>query len=289
MPLDHPRTRGAHEPSPATGVVDGGVRIALARLRRATGVSVTFSGQVTETGIMLNRFDGPIVGPLRGARLAAGRGLGGRVVSQGRALAIPDYVRAAGITHEYDEIIRAEALRAMVAAPVVVARRPVAVLYAALRTSQHALDQLLTAVDAEARQLEQELAVQEALRRPHDASQHEPGMPVRRVDEAYARLRSLAATIEDPGLSAQLLETAGLLAPLPSDRATCTAATVTLTPRERDVLALLTAGHSNQDIATHLGVGLHTVKGHLKNLFVKLDATNRVHAVAEARRRLLVN
>ena len=171
----------------------------------------------------------------------------------------------------------------------VVARRPVAVLYAALRTSQHLLDQLLAAVDAEARQLEQELAVHEALRRPHGASHREPGVPVPRVDEAYARLQSLAATIEDPSLSAQLLETAGLLAPRPSDRTTRTAATVTLTPRERDVLALLAAGHSNQDIAMRLGVGLHTVKGHLKNLFVKLNATNRVRAVAEARRRLLVN
>jgi DNA-binding CsgD family transcriptional regulator len=52
-----------------------------------------------------------------------------------------------------------------------------------------------------------------------------------------------------------------------------------LTPRERDVLALLADGLRNRDIASRLGVSEHTVKFHLASIFGKLGAATRTEAV----------
>jgi LuxR family maltose regulon positive regulatory protein len=56
-----------------------------------------------------------------------------------------------------------------------------------------------------------------------------------------------------------------------------------LSPRELEVLRLLAAGCSNQEIASSLVVALSTVKSHVKNILMKLDAENRTQAVAHAR------
>lgn len=56
-----------------------------------------------------------------------------------------------------------------------------------------------------------------------------------------------------------------------------------LSEREMDVLRLLAAGLSNQQIAERLMVALSTVKSHVKNILMKLDAENRTGAVAKAR------
>jgi DNA-binding NarL/FixJ family response regulator len=62
----------------------------------------------------------------------------------------------------------------------------------------------------------------------------------------------------------------------------------TLTPRERDVLALTGAGLSNQEIAEQLHLGVTTVKTHLANLMTKTGAANRVRLAVLAVRAGLV-
>src|SRR5262249_29704274 len=57
-----------------------------------------------------------------------------------------------------------------------------------------------------------------------------------------------------------------------------------LTEREREVLALVAAGASNDEIAAHLVISIHTVKTHLTHIFGKLGASSRTQAVAHARR-----
>jgi DNA-binding CsgD family transcriptional regulator len=57
-----------------------------------------------------------------------------------------------------------------------------------------------------------------------------------------------------------------------------------LTPREREVLALLAEGASNKAIARRLGISVHTAKFHVGSLIDKLDATGRTDAVAHAAR-----
>lgn len=63
---------------------------------------------------------------------------------------------------------------------------------------------------------------------------------------------------------------------------------VGLTGRESDVLQLLAEGCCNKSIARELGIGVGTVKTHVKGLFDKLGATARTHAVVLATRRGLV-
>jgi LuxR family maltose regulon positive regulatory protein len=56
-----------------------------------------------------------------------------------------------------------------------------------------------------------------------------------------------------------------------------------LTAKEREVLTLLNRNLSNKEIALAMSVGDQTVKWHVKNVFNKLNAANRKHAVARAR------
>jgi LuxR family maltose regulon positive regulatory protein len=56
-----------------------------------------------------------------------------------------------------------------------------------------------------------------------------------------------------------------------------------LTPKEREVMDLLARNLSNKEIGRAMQVGETTVKWHVKNLFVKLDAGTRKQAVLRAR------
>ena len=62
-----------------------------------------------------------------------------------------------------------------------------------------------------------------------------------------------------------------------------------LTPRERDVLALMAEGASNKAIARQLGISVHTAKFHVGSILDKLDATGRTDAVAHAARRGVIH
>jgi DNA-binding NarL/FixJ family response regulator len=53
-----------------------------------------------------------------------------------------------------------------------------------------------------------------------------------------------------------------------------------LTRRQRDVLEQLTAGHSNEEIATNLGISPKTVNSHITAIFTKLGVHNRTQAAA---------
>lgn len=53
----------------------------------------------------------------------------------------------------------------------------------------------------------------------------------------------------------------------------------TVTRREREVLALVAAGHTNHEIAQELHIGLGTAKTHVARLLMKLDARDRVQLV----------
>ncbi|MGW2210731.1 response regulator [Streptomyces sp. NPDC001781] len=56
-----------------------------------------------------------------------------------------------------------------------------------------------------------------------------------------------------------------------------------LTPRERDVLTLLSRGDTNADIAAALGMRESTVKAHVSRILTALDVSNRVQAALLAR------
>jgi LuxR family transcriptional regulator of csgAB operon len=64
--------------------------------------------------------------------------------------------------------------------------------------------------------------------------------------------------------------------------AASSASTVKLSPKERQLLALLSQGCSNDVIASRLAISPHTVKTHFYNLYRKLQVRNRVQAATWA-------
>lgn len=56
-----------------------------------------------------------------------------------------------------------------------------------------------------------------------------------------------------------------------------------LSPREREVLALVAQGCSNRQVARQLLIGEATVKTHLLNAFAKLEVSDRTRAVTRAK------
>ena len=56
-----------------------------------------------------------------------------------------------------------------------------------------------------------------------------------------------------------------------------------LTGREREVLALIAAGHSNSLIASTLCLSPKTVRNHISNVFAKLHVADRAEAIVRAR------
>ena len=61
-----------------------------------------------------------------------------------------------------------------------------------------------------------------------------------------------------------------------------------LTDREGEVLQLLANGKSNKEIGATLFISEFTVKGHLRNIFTKLNVLSRTEAISSAARRGLV-
>lgn len=111
---------------------------------------------------------------------------------------------------------------------------------------------------------------------------------------------AVALRVGDPALAerlgALLTGVAGLRLALPGEAADIAVveagpagaapvdAEAPLTPREREVLALLAEGVSNKEIARRLGISVHTAKFHVAQLLDKLDASGRTDAVTHAAR-----
>jgi DNA-binding NarL/FixJ family response regulator len=83
-------------------------------------------------------------------------------------------------------------------------------------------------------------------------------------------------TFIDPKL-AGAVAAAGTAAPIPS-----------LTKRERQILALVAAGMTNDRVGAELGISAETVQSHVRNAMVKLEADTRTQAVATAIRQALI-
>lgn len=105
-------------------------------------------------------------------------------------------------------------------------------------------------------------------------------------EELVATLRAVASglVVVQPALSAELMD-ASRVTHSPSN---AVIATMPLTPREREVLALLARGLANKVIASRLGITEHTVKTHVAAVYEKLGAGNRAEAVVAAARRGLI-
>jgi LuxR family transcriptional regulator, maltose regulon positive regulatory protein len=94
-----------------------------------------------------------------------------------------------------------------------------------------------------------------------------------RRDPALAQARTARDALRGLGAAAG--------AALADEFAGTTGATI-LSPREAEVLGLLSRGLSNQQIADELVLSKHTVRRHVSNILTKLDVSSRTAAVAHA-------
>jgi LuxR family maltose regulon positive regulatory protein len=110
------------------------------------------------------------------------------------------------------------------------------------------------------------------------------GMPLLHLLEQYrAKLHAPHAYIEEITNLLRREQTdsaAGSAPPMTRDRQSLTP----LTRRELDILQLLAAGKSNQEIAGERVLTLNTVKKHVANILLKLGVANRTQAVMLAKK-----
>lgn len=99
------------------------------------------------------------------------------------------------------------------------------------------------------------------------AAEHFAQNPAWAVDPVAALIRRLA---DSPDLQ-------------PDDTQTVSGQLIEpLTPRELDLIRFLARGHSNTELSDRLAVSENTVKFHLRNIYAKLGASNRMQAVQAA-------
>lgn len=67
------------------------------------------------------------------------------------------------------------------------------------------------------------------------------------------------------------------------EKNTAVIASLGITLREQEVLALLAAGKSNKEIAEKLGVSPNTIKTQVASLYAKLEVQRRTQAIQKAR------
>lgn len=265
---------------------------ALARLRDATALPLAFGGPVNaQRQVRLTEFAGFTVGALRDVVLGYKLGLGGKVVAMRRPIVVNDYVQTPSISHQYDRIITAEGLRAIVAAPVIVRNEVRGVLYGAVRDSLPLGDRAIHSVLEVARDLEQSIAVRDELARRLDRLDAQASGQLTQPDsprwelvrEAYAELRILAKELGDTPLQQRFStvcdKLSAVVAPTPEP-----GPAPTLSPREIDVLACAALGWTNGEIAADLGLTRETVKSYLRSAMHKLHSHTRLEAVVQARR-----
>jgi LuxR family transcriptional regulator, maltose regulon positive regulatory protein len=125
-----------------------------------------------------------------------------------------------------------------------------------------------------------------------DAGKDEEALSALREALAMAESGGIVRSFADEGPSvARLLEAMAAESPL-SDHASrvlaacrpgAAAPAESLSAREREVLALVALGLSNQEIGERLFLALDSVKGHNRRIFEKLGVQRRTEAVARAR------
>ena len=97
------------------------------------------------------------------------------------------------------------------------------------------------------------------------------------------RTEALCRQVDVPAPLRRYAERLLALPAAPAPPSAVPAPAAPLSAREHEVLRLVAAGRSNQQIAGDLTVTEHTVKKHLSNIFGKLGASSRTQAVAKAR------
>ena len=265
---------------------DDAIRAALTALKTATGIPVAMYGTLlADNRIQVTQWIGLRTPALQNLVIEPGAGVGGRVVTTRRAVGISDYTRANVISHEYDRQIQDEGLHSIVAVPVIVQREIRGVLYVGVHSPVRLGDKVIEEVTMTARCLEQDLAVNAAMRRSESGKgAAKPGRVMNgaeweQVRSTHSKLRMLANRVADDELRKELEQLCDqMVSPVRIKQ------TTKLSARELDVLSCVALGHTNVEAAEEMGIGAETVKSYLRSVMRKLGAHTRYEAVNAARR-----
>lgn len=267
------------------------LRTELRRIAATGVVPVVFGGEVQNSTLHLGEFVGTFTDGLRGLAVRESSGLGGRVIERKNPIAVHDYGRARTITHHYDGPVLAEGLCSVLAVPVVVRGNSRAVMYAAIRERVQLGDRIADVMMQAGRRLANEIAIRDEVDRRVqllDAAADERtahAADTEEIRDVYAELRSIAQTVQQPELQERLRALSGRLAAVGTpDGPSRPTPSITLSPREIDVLSHAALGCTNVDIAERLSLKPETVKSYLRSAMSKLDARSRREAVVTARR-----
>ena len=262
------------------------VRAALSSLKTATGIPVTmYATLLPDNRLQITQWVGLRTPALQNLIIDSGVGVGGRVVSTRRAVGVSDYTRGTTISHENDRVIQDEGLHSIVAVPVTVQREIRGVLYVGVHSPVRLGDKVIEEVTMTARTLEQDLAVNSAMRRADGAKGGAArghvmnGAEWEQVRSTHSKLRMLANRVEDEELRKELETLCDqMVSPVRVKQST------KLSARELDVLSCVALGHTNVEAAEEMGIGAETVKSYLRSVMRKLGAHTRYEAVNAARR-----
>ena len=265
---------------------DDSIRAALTALKTATGIPVAMYGTLlADNRVQITQWIGLRTPALQNLVIDQGAGVGGRVVATRRAVGVSDYMRANVISHEYDKQIQEEGLHSVVAVPVIVQREIRGVLYVGVHSTVRLGDKVIEEVTLTARTLEQDLAVNSALRRQDGGKASTKqgrvmnGAEWEQVRATHSKLRMLANRVDDEGLRKELEQLYDqMVSPVRVKQ------TTKLSARELDVLSCVALGHTNVEAAEEMGIGPETVKSYLRSVMRKLGAHTRYEAVNAARR-----
>ena len=99
----------------------------------------------------------------------------------------------------------------------------------------------------------------------------------------------LAQKLLKPRIETRIVEKEVIVSPsallLPNEKAIAQSG---LSKRELEVLQLMAAGMSNEEISNALFVSMNTIKTHSSNIFLKLDVKRRTQAVEKAKRMQII-
>lgn len=261
------------------------LRALLRRLATHSPVNVLMAGLVDVGSLTITELVGTSTDSLDRLFVRPGEGVGGGALASGRPTSVHDYVSEPTISHQHDEAVRREGLRAMVAVPVHVEGQPRAVLYAATRTDASLDDVVAENLLRGARIIGSELRLRDevdrrvALLRGSEPAAADGDQDAREaIRSAYGDLVALARTTDDAVLAARLLEIGAQLTGAAAPGAPH------LSARELDVLSQVALGCTYPEAARRLSLQPGTVKSYMQSVMVKLGAHSRHEAVATARR-----
>jgi DNA-binding CsgD family transcriptional regulator len=258
-------------------------------------------------GVVIGHTAGNRTDRFHGLTLRNGCGLGGKVFAEGRLAWVNDYLTSPEITHDYDGQVAGERIQCMIAAPIGQGPKAAGVLLGGLREDGSFGGRAAAIVETVAERTAQALVAAERARRSAEAAVFEErqrvalglhdtvgvmlsaiSAGVRRVsgETADAIIRERLGTIEQQaGEAAQTLrDTLRTMRTAPhGEERRRRGPRAPIARREHDVLRRVATGQTNSEIASAMSLSPNTVKAYLRNAMQKLDARNRVEAIARAR------